>query len=53
MGKLAYEVLIGLNYSDKRAEIGDVIDDLPESDIGDLLELGAIAQVMPEPEAVK
>lgn len=40
-----YLVAIGLNYSDKRAEIGDVVDDLPEKAIQDLLALGAITKV--------
>lgn len=45
MGKLRYEVLIGLNYSDNRAEPGDVIDDLPKRDISELLSLGAIRKM--------
>lgn len=46
MGK-QYEVATGLNYGpdNKRAEPGDVVDDLPASDIGDLLALGAIVPV--------
>lgn len=41
----AYEVAIGLNYLDKRAEPGDVVDDVPEADIRSLLDLGAIVPV--------
>lgn len=44
MGK-RFSVAIGLNYGpeNKRAEIGDVVDDLPADDIEELLALGAIA----------
>ena len=38
-----YQVLIGLNYPpDKRAEPGDVVDDLPQKSVSWLLEQGYI-----------
>lgn len=56
--KRRYEVLTGLNYpdpgaedgSEKRAEVGDVVDDLPEDSIDWLLEQGHIAEPQAEPE---
>lgn len=46
MGK-PFRVAVGLNYGpdDKRAEIGDVVDDLPDNAIEELLSLGAIEPV--------
>ena len=41
-----YKVLIGLNYPpDKRAEPGDVVDDLPQKSVSWLLEQGYIEAV--------
>lgn len=39
-----FTVLVGINYppGDKRAEPGDVVDDLPAGDIGWMLEQGLI-----------
>lgn len=50
-----YRVLNGLNYPDgqggeKRAEIGDVVDDLPVSSLSWLLEQGHIEAVAAEEE---
>lgn len=47
MGK-EFRVAIGLNYGDKRAEVGDVVNDLPEDDIEVLLALGAIEPHTPK-----
>jgi len=45
---MTYRVLIGLNYTagklEKRAEPGEVIDDLPKSAVAWLLECGAIEE---------
>lgn len=48
MGK-AFTVAMGLNYGEdnKRAEIGELVNDLPEDDIVELLALGAIVPVEP------
>ena len=41
-----FEVLIGLDYPpNKRAEVGDVVSDLPKESISWLLEMGAISLV--------
>lgn len=53
-----YRVLVGMNYPDpssedgaeKRAEIGDVIDDLPAEAIKGLLKAEAIEHVKPGPK---
>jgi len=46
-----YRVLIGLNYPpDRRAEPGDVVDDLPKKSISWLLEQGHIEAVEEEGE---
>ncbi len=43
---MAYKVLIGLDYPpDRRAEPGDVVDDLPTSSVKWLLDSGAIEKV--------
>lgn len=39
----SYLVALGINYGNRRAEPGDVIDDLPENAIENLLAMGAIA----------
>jgi hypothetical protein len=46
-----YRVLVGLNYppNDKRAEPGDVVDDLPPGSVGWLLDAGAIEPVGKKP----
>ncbi len=44
-----YRVLAGINYPpDKRAEIGDIVTDLPGSDIRWLVECGAIQLITEE-----
>jgi hypothetical protein len=47
MGKKQYRVLVGLNYppNDKRAEPGDVVDDIPPGSLGWLLDAGAVEEV--------
>jgi hypothetical protein len=37
-----FTVAIGLDYKDKRAEPGDVVDDIPKSAVRDLLAINAI-----------
>lgn len=47
---MAYKVLIGLDYPpDRRAEPGDVVDDLPTSSVKWLLDSGAIEKVDGKP----
>lgn len=41
----AYKVLTGLSYKDKRAEAGEVVDDLPTKAVSWLLEEGHIEPV--------
>ncbi len=44
-----YRALVGLDYPPgKRAEPGDVVDDLPEKSVKWLLKDGKIAEVSPE-----
>jgi len=43
--RVKYKVLIGLNYGDKRAEVGDIVIDLPKKSITWLLEQGCIEEV--------
>lgn len=46
----SYKVLTGLNYPpDNRAEIGDVVDDIPSKSIKWLVEIGAIEKVDGKP----
>lgn len=43
---MAYRVLTGLDYPpDKRAEVGDVVDDIPAKSVKWLLEQGHIEEV--------
>lgn len=44
-GATAYEVLTGLDYGDRRAEVGDVVSDIPAESIEWLLEQGHIKRV--------
>lgn len=47
---MAYKVLIGLDYPpDRRAEPGDVVDDLPTSSVKWLLDSGAIEKADGKP----
>lgn len=39
-----YRVLVGINYGKKRAEIGDVVADLPANTVEPLLAMGAIEE---------
>jgi hypothetical protein len=41
-GPEVYRVLTGLNYGDKRADAGDLVDDLPEKSVKWLLADGHI-----------
>ncbi len=43
--KKKYRVLTGLNYGDKRAEVDDVVDDIPAKSVTWLLEQGHIEEV--------
>lgn len=45
--KAKYLVKVGMNYppNDRRAEIGDIVDDLPAKSIRSLREQGVIVQV--------
>lgn len=45
-----YLIAAGIDYQEKRAEIGDVVDDLPENAIEDLLAIGAIVSVEDNPK---
>jgi hypothetical protein len=42
MAQKQYRVLVGINYGSKRAEPGDVVGDLPVSQIEALIAMGAI-----------
>lgn len=41
----SYKVLVGLDYGDKRAEVGDVVSDLPTKSVSWLKEQGMIEEV--------
>ena len=43
--KVSYEVLTGLNYSNRRAEAGETVSDIPAASIHWLLEQGHIKRV--------
>lgn len=43
-----YEVLVGLNYGDRRAEEGEIVNDLPEESLGWLLEQSYVREVVEE-----
>ena len=45
---MAFRVLVGLNYGDKRAEPGQVLKDLPEKSVPWLLAQGFIERVKGE-----
>lgn len=46
MGAVWYRVLVGIDYSrGKRAEPGDIVDDLPVKQVHNLRSLGAIEVV--------
>jgi len=44
---VSYRVLVGLNYppNDTRAEVGDIVSDLPSKAVADLLAIGAIESI--------
>lgn len=50
-----YRVLVGINYppDNRRAEIGDIVDDLPDYAIKGLLNAEVIAEVEPANKAKK
>jgi len=51
---VAYKVLTGVDYPpDKRAEAGDVVDDLPATSISWLLSQGHIEDLDPKPKPAK
>lgn len=41
----SYKVLVGINYGDKRAEPGDIVDDLPAGAAEWMLEDGIVEAV--------
>lgn len=47
MAKKKYRIKVGLNYppNDKRAEPGDIVDDIPPGSLGWLLDAGVIEPV--------
>jgi len=57
----SYKVLQGIDYKDRRAEAGDVVDDIPAKSIKWLVDQGIIEkvgtskveEVEPEPEPVE
>ena len=53
MAKEQYRVLVGMNYppNDKRAEPGDVVDDIPPASAAWMLRDGAIEKVGPQRKA--
>lgn len=53
-----YRVLTGMDYpgsdgEDRRAEIGDEVDDLPDGSVDGLLKAGYIEHVRPGPKTKK
>jgi len=49
MAKKQYRVLVGMNYPpDRRAEPGDIVDDIPPGSLGWLLDAGAVEEVKPD-----
>lgn len=47
-----YQVLVGMDYAGKRAEPGDIVDDIPAKSISWLLEQGCIEKAdKREPES--
>lgn len=51
---VSYRVLVGLNYppNDTRAEVGDIVNDLPSKAVADLLAIGAIESIDAKSEVV-
>lgn len=47
-----YNVLVGIDYGDKRAEIGDVVSDIPSKSVAWLLSQG-IVQLVEDSEQAK
>lgn len=43
--KTVYRALVGLSYSTKMVEAGDLVDDIPEESVGWLLTDGCIEKV--------
>jgi hypothetical protein len=46
-----YKVIVGLSYSGKRAEPGDIVDDIPTRSIKWLKDQGIIESVASKPKA--
>ena len=46
----AYKVLVGLDYSGKRAEEGSIVDDLPARSVAWLTEQGLIEKIDNQPK---
>ena len=51
---VSQRVLVGLNYppNDTRAEVGDIVNDLPSKAVADLLAIGAIESIDAKSEVV-
>lgn len=45
MAKTSYRVLVGIDYLGKRAEAGDVVNDLPRNSVAWLLRDGIVERV--------
>lgn len=49
---MAHKVLIGIDYPpNRRAEIGDVVDDIPATSVAWLIAQGAIEETEAKPKA--
>lgn len=55
MAATKYKVLVGLNYppNNRRAEVGDVVSDLPDFAVNKLLKAGVIEEVKTKAEKAK
>lgn len=49
----SYKVIVGLDYSGKRAEPGDVVSDLPTKSIGWLTSQGIVEKIDGKPDQPK
>jgi hypothetical protein len=50
---MSHKVLRGITYGDKRAEVGEIVTDIPEGSIEWLLESGVIEPVDGQPKQAK
>lgn len=49
----SYKVLVGIDYGDKRAEVGDIVSDLPAKSVSWLKEQGLIEDADEKPSRTK